>query len=60
MKMTKNCCRLCFEEKFRPIGIFTTKGIRLKIVEIIQKHFPDEVNNANAEHYKSYHIGSYK
>lgn len=42
--MNEKICRLCFEKKTRPIGIFTAKGIKLKIAAIIRKHFSDEVN----------------
>lgn len=37
-------CRLCFEDKSRPIGIFSVKGVQMKIAELIQKHFPDGVS----------------
>lgn len=42
-KMVQKICRLCFECKPRTIGIFTGKGIKLKITWIIRLHFPDEV-----------------
>lgn len=42
--MNEKICRLCFEKKTRPIGIFTAKGIELKIAAIIRKHFSDEVS----------------
>lgn len=44
-EMTGNICCSCFEKNIRPIGIFPTKGINLKIAEIIRIHFPDEVRN---------------
>lgn len=46
--MSGNICRLCFEKKTRPIGIFTGKGIKLNIAEIIRTHFPDEVTHTAA------------
>lgn len=46
--MTENYCRLCFVEKSRSFGIFTTKGVKLNVANTIREHFPDEVNCANA------------
>lgn len=43
--MSKNLCRLCFEPKKRSIGIFTARGVKLKIAAIIQKHFDEEVSS---------------
>lgn len=41
--MAGNLCRLCFEGKFRPTGIFGAKGVKLKIADKIRIHFPHEV-----------------
>lgn len=40
--VVKNC-RLCFEAKARLIGIFSAKGTKLKIADIISEHLHDKV-----------------
>lgn len=41
--MTENLCRLCFNEKPRAIGIFTVRGSKANIANIIRMHLADEV-----------------
>lgn len=42
--MVGKICRLCFETKSRPLAIFTARGIKLKIADIIRLHFSNEVS----------------
>lgn len=43
-KMVDENCRLCFAKNDDIIGIFTAKGIELKLASIIRLHLPDEVS----------------
>lgn len=42
--MAEKVCRVCFKKATKTIGIFSAKGIKLNIVEILRLHFLDEVN----------------
>lgn len=41
--MIEEICRLCFEQKPRPMGIFSDEGEKLKVASVIEMHFADEV-----------------
>lgn len=38
-------CRECFKKEIGPIGIFSGKGIKLDIANLIHMHFLDEVSS---------------
>lgn len=43
--MIGEICRLCFKKEMGPIGIFSAKGVKLDIANLIHLHFLDEVSS---------------